>query len=951
MKLVLLDSGIKTRNTRKIFAGTKLVLSELAKASNPNANMEYVDKQLVEADCIILREDCGMGTAATAAEQGGLWDFCLSMRRDLCAHTCGDLIRQLEELGIEIPPQDAVRVTEEGAVVLERNNVMGDGRQAPIIRPVEDGRVTEITREVATLKNDVRYLDASLTVITNFVGLRRDEVVSAATQLLLHGSHVGTGAKAEAGATKNAPRTPQRPSGSRLQQNPLLAHGSIPHWMFTRGRRLLGVSGPAGADAWGDTRGHETMKAEEEEDLVSDTEDEEDDDDTCATKYTGVKLEKASGKYGVKILIKEGGRRKQQRLGAYTSEDEAAFAYAAGVFVLRPRDNIPDMASLSSAEKAMLRGCTKEDLQLLVEARKWWRWRSWREALEGVSSKLKRGRKRGVAIGTSKRRRVVDSNNAAPNEPEVPENAESGETATVTNDNGGGARNTGQEERGEDTAAHEKTACCCVLVCMFDECEVACLHSMTAGAESADSSERSEEDDEEGSDTSASGSHEESGDAATGGKTYGGGCVGTAAPNADMRANREAQDTDVHLGDGRGHVDGHVDRTCGNPLDANGDDVRIPSRVFEQLIQAQDKSAKENARLEALFLNAMSRPSSGSRRRKAQKQRDPGQGCMNPKRQRGETWSGGSDDDGEDDEEGTHGSSGRHMRTAKSPILQRALEHLPTDKAWKVSGHVSVRVQWVCELARVHMFLNRPTSTMTFYPSSDDKTHGVCAVLDRLPHSFACLALAADKSRRADLNKMLSEWKTRAAARVRDIALPKLGMFRDDRDASSPWAPEKERSIEKIRERIGLGADPPGECRRNAMESLTSYSYAPMNAWRTLILTVRMWCAETLVLTSWATDKDGIPFASRAFATCAKAAFKPKKAGLVMTLKVYHLAWLEHVVSDCVLYWEERKGRLSNSAGGNAHVVGGLKVLVKEAVERAIRIRNPEYDAEREAWI
>ncbi|CAI5526296.1 unnamed protein product [Closterium sp. Naga37s-1] len=473
------------------------------------------------------------------------------------------------------------------------------------------------------------------------------------------------------------------------------------------------------------------------------------------------------------------------------------------------------------------------------------------------------------------------------------------------------------------------------------------------GAESADSSARNDEDDEADSDTSASGSPEESGERVTGGKTGDDGCAGTASPKADVRESRGARETDVFRGEGRGHVDGHVDRSCGTPVDTDGDDVRISSRVLEQLIRAQEKSANENARLEALFLNAMARPSGGSRKRKARKQRDPEQGCMNPKRQRGDTWSGGSDDDGEDDEEDTHGSGGRqrrgrrgryawfwwpsterttrkirmvlvavngeddeedthgsggrHMRTAKSPILQRALEHLPTDKAWKR----------VCELARVHMFLNRPTSTMTFYPSSDDKTHGVCAVLDCLPHSFACLALAADKSRRADLNKTLSEWKTRAAARVRDIALPKLGLFRDDRDGSSPWAPEKERSIEKIRERIGLGADPP----------------------------------ETLVLTSWAHDRDGMPFASRAFATCAKAAFKPKKAGLVMTLKVYHLAWLEHVVSDCVLYWEERKGRLSNSAGGNAHVVDGLKVLVKEAVERAIRIRNPEYDAEREAWI
>ncbi|CAI5520670.1 unnamed protein product [Closterium sp. Naga37s-1] len=880
----------------------------------------------------------------------GLWfqgvtphQYRREMRRDLCAHATGDLIQQLEALGIEIPPQDAGRVTEGGAVVRERNAGMEDVRQAPVSQAGDDARVTAMMREMATMKNDVMFLDASFTVIASFVGLRHEEVVSAATQLLMQGNPVRSGAKAEAGGTKNAPHTPQRPSGrkrrddsspeedvvrnatrvalaslfaacdptARLLQNPLLSGGTIPHWMFTRGRPLLGVTVPAGADAWGDTSGHETVKAEEEEDLVSDTEDEEDGDDTCATKYTGVKLEKASGKFGVKILIKEGGKRKQQRLGAYTSEEEAAFAYAAGAFVLRPRDKIPNTVSLSAAEKAMLRGCTKEDLQLLVEARRWWRWRSWREAREGVNWKVKRGRKRVVATRTSKRQRVVDSNNKAANEPDDPDNAESGGTAPVHNGSGGCARhNEAEEDDG-------------------------------TGAESASSSERNEEDGEADSDTSASASPEESGEPATGGKTADDGCAGTASPKADGRESRGAGETDVFRGEGRGHVDGHVDRACGTPVDTDGDDVRISSRVLEQLIRAQDRSAKENARLEALFLNAMAQPSGGSRKRKARKQRDPEQGCMNPKRKRGETWSGGSDDDGEDDEEDTHGSGGRHMRTAKSPILQRALAHLPTDKEWKR----------VCELARVHMFLNRPTSSMTFYPSSDDKTHGVCAVLDRLPHSFACLALAADKSRRADLNKTLSEWKTRAAARVRDIALPKLGLFRDDRDASSAWAPEKERSIEKIRERIGLGADPPGECMRRALESSTVSSHAPMRELWTLIPTLWMWCAETLVLTSWAHDRDGMPFASRAFATCAKAAFKPKKAGLVMTLKVYHLAWLEHVVSDCVLYWEARKGRLSNSAGGNAHVVDGLKVLVKEAVEMAIRIRNPEYDAEREAWI
>ncbi|CAI5955292.1 unnamed protein product [Closterium sp. NIES-65] len=400
--------------------------------------MEFVDKMLTEADCIILR--------------------------------------------------DEGRVTDEGAVVQERNAAMGEGRQAPVTRPVEDARVTEMMRRLATLNNDVRYLDASFTVLANFVGLRRDEVVTAATQLLLHGGHAGTGVKAEAGGTKNAPRTPQRPSAhkgrddsspeedgvrnatrvvlastfaaceptSTLLQNPHLAHGTIPHWMFTRGMHQFGAGVPAGAGVWGDTRGKETVKAEEEEDLVSDIDDEEDDDEACASKYTGVKLDKASGKYGMKILIKEGGKCKQQRLGAYTTEEEGAFAYAAGAFVLRPRDKIPNTVSLSAAEKAMLRGCTKEDLQILVEARKWWRWRSWQEALDSVSSKLKRGRKRGGATGTSKRHRVVDSNTMATNEPEVPDNAESGGTAPVS-EQGGGAKNNEQEERGEDTGAHENT--------------------------------------------------------------------------------------------------------------------------------------------------------------------------------------------------------------------------------------------------------------------------------------------------------------------------------------------------------------------------------------------------------------------------------------------------------------------------------------------------------------
>ncbi|CAI5497204.1 unnamed protein product [Closterium sp. Naga37s-1] len=210
------------------------------------------------------------------------------------------------------------------------------------------------------------------------------------------------------------------------------------------------------------------------------------------------------------------------------------------------------------------------------------------------------------------------------------------------------------------------------------------------GAGTADSSRSSDEEEEADSDTSASGSPEESGARATRGKTVDEGCKGTATPIAKTQDDREEREPELHRDDERTPVEGYVNRTGGTPLDTNFEDVRISSKVLEQLIQAQDKSAKENARLEALFLNAMSKPSGGSRRRKAQKQRDPGQGCMNPKRQLVESWSGESDDDAEDDDEDMQGSGGRHMRTAKSPILQRALEHLPTDKAWKVSGHAPV---------------------------------------------------------------------------------------------------------------------------------------------------------------------------------------------------------------------------------------------------------------------
>ncbi|CAI5523801.1 unnamed protein product [Closterium sp. Naga37s-1] len=100
---------------------------------------------------------------------------------------------------------------------------------------------------------------------------------------------------------------------------------------------------------------------------------------------------------------------------------------------------------------------------------------------------------------------------------------------------------------------------------------------------------------------------------------------------------------------------------------------------------------------------------------------------------------------------------------------------------------------------------------MSFYPSSAAKSAGLCAIIDRLTPAFASLALAADKGRRADLNRSFSDWKTAAAGRVRDIAMPKLGLFRNEKDARSPWAAPKARSAARVKKRLLLTLDGEGK--------------------------------------------------------------------------------------------------------------------------------------------
>ncbi|CAI5472896.1 unnamed protein product [Closterium sp. Yama58-4] len=330
----------------------------------------------------------------------------------------------------------------------------------------------------------------------------------------------------------------------------------------------------------------------------------------------------------------------------------------------------------------------------------------------------------------------------------------------------------------------------------------------------------------------------------------------------------------------------------GTRLYRDDDNTPVSREEFNRIVRAHEETLAALAQLETVLLAKIEHEKSQEKARKRKR------GRVNEARDA--RVAEASDLALSDDEDNDRAPNARHKKTAKSAILQKALEVLPADKPWKN----------ICEQVRVHMFFERRNERMTFYPSSEEKTAGVCAVVDNLPKSYAALALAACKARRADLNRSLSDWKTAAAGRVRDIAPPRIGLFRDERDAQSPWATAKARPLAKVRTRTGLDAS----------------------------------FGDKVVLSRWSHDRRGMPFASGAFTACARTVFKPKMLNGTITLKLYHLAWIEHVVTDAIINWEQRKGCLSNSASRNAHMVKGLQTLVFDAIVAAIDKYNPPYD-------
>ncbi|CAI5476403.1 unnamed protein product [Closterium sp. Yama58-4] len=357
-------------------------------------------------------------------------------------------------------------------------------------------------------------------------------------------------------------------------------------------------------------------------------------------------------------------------------------------------------------------------------------------------------------------------------------------------------------------------------------------------------------------------------------------------------------------------------------------DAPVTREELHSIRELHEETARAIARLETAFLAKPKEDSSPKKRRR--RKRGSGKGKRRKARRARSTSETASDEEGgfDDEDEG-------HLRHSPSAIMQEALDLLPTDKGWKE----------LCEQARTELFVRRSNAQLTFYPSTAAKTWAICAVVDNLTESYASVTLAACKARRVDLNRSFSDWKTGAAGRVRDIGLPKIGLFRHDRDMKSPWATKARRTLSRIRDRVGLGDVPAGKLR----------------------------------LSSWSCSREGMPFASGAFTACAHAVFKPRMVNGTVTLKLYHVAWMEHVVrkhrghlddlkylgecphvrlyvvcgaqvTDAVNHWEARQGRFANSASTNAQIVDGLHVLIKAAVRAAIADFRPAYDEASQSW-
>ncbi|CAI5486547.1 unnamed protein product [Closterium sp. Naga37s-1] len=637
------------------------------------------------------------------------------MRGDLCSHAEGTLIPELQRQGLRIPLQPVPVIDDNGYICVDP--------------PVDIRReLLDHKEKFAVIEHDIQVLTAKIEYLAIRKGVTSDELDAGARQHL--GAVVDTlvptatprkHAKAEPTADGSGQKeVAQTPPTRALAAVPSISPCPAPHTPAVKDSQVTaGDATPAVVRQQQRDHLAVALRSRAKTPVPAAP---GNPGRVASSGRTGVMWNAAKQRYYVRIIS---ARRQQVRLGSYEDKDEASYAYAAGAVVLRPNSRIGCTVELSDGDRQALAGCTEEILRLLVKYRRWNRWREWRAAMAGLDDAQPvetRSRRKGrVSRAISDVEEVEATTQTTEDQPMAEEPEDPPEDYTDDDESVDddavyepGNDDFDEEDDWEEVNRAEETREVPLQICSAKavgavDAEAACTPIVASAPQGEEDTEAvkerlidelmegEDEDDEEGNGGGQSSSNDPCGENGSEEEQA------TKAPHSRKRIEA---------------ADGQVTR-----------------EEFDALRDSQNDTAKTLARLESHVLTII-RLGEGRKRKRASTSAAASLGREASKRKRQ------SDDDEEStcDEDELPAKVARHARHDKSPVLQTALDILPAEKAWKD-----------------HLFLEAPNEKMDFYPSRDAKNAGLCHVVSTISPKTATLALDADKARRQDLNKTLSE--------------------------------------------------------------------------------------------------------------------------------------------------------------------------------------------------
>ncbi|CAI5973588.1 unnamed protein product [Closterium sp. NIES-64] len=288
------------------------------------------------------------------------------MRADICELAAGTLLPRLAADNIDIPSQEPPALTKDRAAPHPQHGAC-------------HARLEQLQAEQLSGKREMAILERSVAFLSHVMGYTPEQVRAAVVQLLQDGGGDGPGLESPEDAVKcmdTRVSLAARFMGEGAQfpaiAGTLPQPGTIPHWVISR-QQHLAVQGIPSVQKGMEAGQPRNLAAAHHESPREGG----DDEDVDWSIYTGLSIEKSTGKWAAKMLTWEGEKRRQHRLGAYTTPREAAQVFAAAAFVLRPGVEMEKTIPLTDAQKALLEGCDKDAVVKLVGARMWWRWRKW----------------------------------------------------------------------------------------------------------------------------------------------------------------------------------------------------------------------------------------------------------------------------------------------------------------------------------------------------------------------------------------------------------------------------------------------------------------------------------------------------------------------------------------------------------------------------------------------